>query len=257
MKIAIVGTGNVAYHLSKALDSSGCHRVVAVSSRSVKKATVLCEQLYRAVPMNHTDFREFEPDIIFLAIKDDFIAEYSSKILAHNDCLLVHLSGNYSYEIMQTQLVRAVFYPLYSFTKDYEVVWNHVSFFIESETPNAYTKLFNIANTLKSSCYPVSSHQKKALHVAAVFAQNFTNHLLKIAYDICEVESLPFKALQPLVEHGIRKAFDINPEASQTGPAIRNDQYTVISHLNFLQDNPELYAIYQMLSNHITQTYSS
>lgn len=255
MRIGVVGTGNVAYHLCKSLENSG-HSVSVVSSRTLKKAAEFCAKLYEAKPINHLDFSAFKTDIIFLAVKDEAIEECSKKIVAKNDCLLVHLSGSKCLNEMVCEYEKAVFYPLMSFSKQSSVSWKEIYIFIECNSDSVFSKLSALAQSLGSKTKKINADEKKALHIAAVFAQNFGNHMLKIASDICQAEGIPFSTLKPLIEQGVQKCFLIGPEQSQTGPAVRNDQSTLDDHFNFLEGNPELQKLYRVISEHIVATYS-
>lgn len=254
MKIAIVGTGNIAFHLAKGLENGG-QTIVAISSRDLKKAKSFCENLYEAQPINHLDFSAFKVDLVFLAVTDTAISTSSSQLKAPKDCAVVHLSGSKSIDELKTQQPKGVFYPLFSFSKNSLINWSDVPVFLQSDNQATLAKMEAIAKAFKSKHQTVTAHEKRALHVAAVFAQNFGNHLLKIASDICGAENIPFQTLKPLVEQGIKKSFAKGPESSQTGPAMRKDQTTISDHLSFLEGNPELQKIYETLTQHIIQTY--
>jgi hypothetical protein len=89
------------------------------------------------------------------------------------------------------------------------------------------------------------------LHVAAVFVNNFSNYLLQNAYMLMQKNALPFDLLKPLAQETIDKAFDLSPQKSQTGPAIRGDEKTLKIHQTLLADEPEIQSLYTQLTNAI------
>ena len=224
--VLIVGKGNVATHLYNAFLNVDDIAVTQISSRtltSIPKAT-----------------------ITIIAVSDDAIAEVSSKI--KND-FVVHTSGSVAMSDLKNSQRKGVFYMLQTFSKDKKVDFNEVPFCLEAENIEDYQLLEFLANAIGKKIYAVSSEQRKTLHVAAVFVNNFTNHLFKIGNDICNTNNVPFEILQPLIKETVLKIEELSPKEAQTGPAVRNDKKTIKNHLNLLDKNQQ--KIYKILTKSI------
>ena len=134
---------------------------------------------------------------------------------------------------------------LQTFSKDKKVDFSEIPFCLEAENANDYKTLEIVAKAIGKKIYPISSEQRNTLHVAAVFVNNFTNHLYKIGNDICKENEVPFEILQSLIKETASKIETLSPEKAQTGPAIRNDKKTIKNHLNLLDKNQqEIYKIF-------------
>ena len=138
---------------------------------------------------------------------------------------------------------------LQTFTKNKKVDFSKVPFCLEAEDKNDYQLLEKLAKLLSKHIYNIDSEQRKRLHVAAVFVNNFTNHMYKIGNDICKENNIPFKILGSLIDETASKIKTLSPEKAQTGPAIRNDEETIKNHLNLLSENKQ--EIYILLTKSI------
>ncbi|WP_397446677.1 Rossmann-like and DUF2520 domain-containing protein [Polaribacter sp. R77954] len=223
ISVLIVGKGKVGMHLYKAFLGIDAINVTLISSRTLGK-----------IP---------KTDITIIAVSDDAIAQVSSKI--HN-ALVVHTSGSVAMSDLKNPNRKGVFYMLQTFSEDKLVDFNKVPFCLEAEDKNDLALLERLAQYLGNKIYSISSEQRKTLHVAAVFVNNFTNHLYKIGQDICKQNKVPFEILYPLIEETSGKIQKLSPEKAQTGPAIRNDTTTIKNHLNLLDKNQQ--EIYKMLT---------
>lgn len=259
MKISFIGAGNVAWHLALAFDNHH-HQICEVFSRDIEKARKLSFMFYNATPTNELDFSESEAEIFILSVSDDAIADVCTQIVLPENAILAHTSGSKSLEEVHNLMlihhdlpVRcAVFYPLMTFSKNQKLDLKEVPFCIESYDEEVDEKLVSIAQELSKTVYLVSSEERKVLHVAAVFACNFTNHLLAISKEIVENETLEFDLLKPLIRETLRKALSANhPAEVQTGPAIRGDQSIINRHLDYLKDNEKLLEIYEVMTDSI------
>jgi len=153
---------------------------------------------------------------------------------------------------LKNQKNKGVFYLLQSFSKEKEINFSNVPICLEAENKSDLTKLEKLASLLQGNIYHLSSLQRKKIHVAAVFVNNFTNHMYTIAHNICEEHNVPFNILQPLIEETSQKIKNLTPKEAQTGPAKRNDMETIKNHLNLLsKSQQELYLkITQSIQNH-------
>jgi predicted short-subunit dehydrogenase-like oxidoreductase (DUF2520 family) len=226
ISVVIIGNGNIATHLESAFLKVDTVSVVRINSRKLEN-----------IP---------EADVTILAVSDDAIADVSSKI---TNSFIVHTSGSSSVKDLKNPTNKGVFYMLQTFSKDKEIDFSNVPFCLEAENNEDYLLLETLAKAIGVKVYTINSEQRKAMHVAAVFVNNFTNHLYKIGNDICRENKVPFEILQPLIDETSQKIKTLTPEKSQTGPAIRNDKKTINTHLTLL--NSEQKKIYKMLTKSI------
>lgn len=249
LKVVIIGSGNVAQHLIKAFQKSGKVRLVQAYARNTEKLLHLLDNNNITNDFN----RLAEADIYILSISDDAIAEVSSQ-LPFSNRLVVHTSGSTAMELIDDKNRRGVFYPLQTFSKTKQVDFNAIPICLESEQEFDYTILEELAKSISSEIYSISSEQRQALHVAAVFVNNFTNHLYKIGSDVCNENSIPFDILKPLIQETANKINTLTPAQAQTGPARRNDMTTIQRHLDFISDDNQK-KIYTLLTQSIQNTH--
>tara|TARA_B110000046_G_C13022721_1_gene412096 strand:+ start:2062 stop:2763 length:702 start_codon:yes stop_codon:yes gene_type:complete len=222
ISVLLVGKGNVGSHLYKVFLNADEIIVTQISSRTLEN-----------IP---------QADVTIITVSDDAIAEVSSKI---KNNFVVHTSGSVSMNDLKNNSKKGVFYMLQTFSKDKKVDFHEVPFCLEAENINEYKILETLAKSIGKKIYPISSEQRKILHVAAVFVNNFTNHLYKIGNNICKENKVPFEILHSLIKETASKIETLSPEKSQTGPAIRNDEKTIKNHLNLLDKNQqEIYKIF-------------
>jgi len=257
LKVSFIGSGNLAWHLAPALDNVG-FQVTEVYSPNSKHASALTERTYQAEVKDSLDFSTSRSRIFIIAASDDAIKEIASHIIMPVDSFLLHTSGSQPLSVLESSDADNVgsFYPLQTFTKNKKVDFKIVPFFIESSNTATEKIMLSIARALGSSVKKISSEDRKALHVAAVFASNFTNHMLMIAKEILHQNSLSFDLVKPLITETISKSLTVGPEKSQTGPAFRSDLEILDSHMEFLKDNQKLAEIYQMISQSIIDMYN-
>jgi predicted short-subunit dehydrogenase-like oxidoreductase (DUF2520 family) len=246
VKISIIGYGNVAQHLIPAFQQSTLVSIQQVFLRDPSKAPA-SDQGIEFI----SDWSQLIPaDIFFLAVSDDAIASISAEIPLKNQ-LIVHASGSVSFEDMSSTNRRGVFYPLQTFTKGKTVHFKEIPICIESEFSADLEMLQKIAKAVSDQTYIINSQQRRALHVAAVFVNNFVNHLYQIGSEICQDNQVPFSILEALIEETSAKIKTLSPKNAQTGPAKRSDQQTIDSHLHFLQSDARKQSIYTLLTQSI------
>lgn len=254
--VSFIGSGNLAWHLAPALDNAG-FAVREVYSPNRKHATQLTEKLYQAEVASTLDFSDSPSRIFVIAVTDDAIEEVAQEIALPDHAILAHTSGSQPLSVLgyaPTPNI-GVFYPLQTFTREKKVEFKTIPFFIESENSETEKVLMNMAKAVSKNVRKISSSGRKALHVAAVFASNFTNHLLTISRGILEDHKLEFELLKPLIAETVNKSMIIGPEKAQTGPARRGDLEILDNHLQFLKNDKELSKIYQAISQHILSMY--
>lgn len=245
VSIVIIGSGNVAQHLISAFLQSDEIELIQVFSRQKESVSHLISS-----DKIVSDFTEIkQADLYLIAVSDNAIADVSTKLPFENR-LVVHTSGSMPMEILDSKNRRGVFYPLQTFTKNKTVDFKEIPICLEAEDEKDFKTIETVATTISSVVQSISSEQRKALHVAAVFVCNFVNHLYKIGNEICEENQLSFELLKPLIIETAQKIIHLSPENAQTGPAKRNDSETINTHLNFLSDENQK-EIYKLLTKSI------
>ncbi len=266
MEISFIGAGNLAWHLAPAFENAG-HHINEVYSRQLSHARQLVSNLYDAHTHSDLNLADSVSQLFILAVPDDAIDAVCQRLVLPENALLVHTSGSMALSSLENGMrvysdvpVRTgVFYALQTFTKDQPFMsFEQIPVCVEGADPATEDRLVDLAQQLSDTVYVLPSPERQRLHVSAVFASNFTNHLLSISYDLCTDLGLSFETLHPLITETVRKALAAsNPADVQTGPARRGDLGTIESHLNLLETQPRLSEIYQVLTNTIQQVYRS
>ncbi|MGS4344541.1 Rossmann-like and DUF2520 domain-containing protein [Myroides odoratus] len=242
--ITILGSGKVAHHLIGNLLESDQLELQQIYARNVNSVTDL-------VPENRivNDIQQLKPaDIFIIAVSDSAIEEVSKQIQIPNQ-FVVHTSGTIPMSAIQQQR-KGVMYMLQSFSKDKELDFSSIPFCIEANHPQDFQLLEQIAVSFSERVYKISSEQRKAIHLAAVFVNNFSNHLFTLGEDICKEYQVPFEILKPLIVETANKIMHLSPFEAQTGPASRGDENTINQHLTMLTD-PTKKEIYQLITKSI------
>lgn len=242
--VVLVGTGNVAHHLFKALKN----HIIQVFGRNTKTLKYFSANTPTTSSINKLK----EADLYLVAVSDDAIIEVSSQ-LSNVRGLVAHTSGGVPISVLALKR-RAVFYPLQTFTAGKELNFIDIPICLEAENQDDYAILETLANSISNSVHRVNSKQRKKLHLAAVFANNFSNHLFQISKEICENENLDFDLLMPLIQETINKIGFLSPMEAQTGPAKRNDIQTMQKHLDSLESSIHK-KIYQVISESIRKSH--
>ena len=256
MNVSFIGSGNLAWHLAPALDNTE-YSVKEVYSQDSNNAEVLVKRLYHASVKSSLDFSDSPSRIFLIAVSDDVIMDIAQEIVLPKDAILLHTSGSQPLNVLSYADTSrlGVFYPLQTFSKNKKVDFEEIPFFIESEDGETERVLMTMAKAISKKVFKISSEDRKALHVAAVFASNFTNHMLSVSRDILSGNNLDFEWLKPLIAETINKALSIGPDEAQTGPAKRGDLEILDKHLEFLQSDEAVAEIYRVISQHIIDRY--
>jgi predicted short-subunit dehydrogenase-like oxidoreductase (DUF2520 family) len=256
MNITFIGSGNLAWHLAPALDNAG-FVVKEVYSREPKHAHELVNRLYQADVCASLDFSLSPSQLFIIAVTDDVIENIAREIILPEQAILVHTSGSKPLDVLHYAATphAGVFYPLQTFSKAKKVDFQDIPIFIESDEPHVEEVLLKIGKAISKKVQVISGTKRAALHVAAVFASNFTNHMLSISKSVMENHQLNFELLKPLIAETINKGLAIGPENAQTGPAKRGDLQTLDKHMEILEYNPALAEIYKIVSQHVLDQY--
>jgi predicted short-subunit dehydrogenase-like oxidoreductase (DUF2520 family) len=243
----MIGAGNLATHLSKALQDAG-NDVCQIFSRTEKSAMRLAKNL-KTVYTTAFDRIVRDADLYIVAVSDDAIAEVISG-LPFTESLVVHTAGSIQMNVFAEKMRNyGVIYPLQSFSKDYPVNFSEIPVFLEANTPENLTTLRSAVGQLPAKVYELTSEKRLELHLAAVFGANFVNSLYAVAAQIVQDAGLPFDVLAPLLQKTVDKAVESgHPAQVQTGPAARNNQRVMQKHIEMLHTHPEWRQVYRQLS---------
>ena len=256
MNVSFIGSGNLAWHLAPALDNTD-YPVREVYSQTARNAEALVQRLYHAQVHPSLDFSSSASKVFIISVADDVIEDVVREIILPERAILLHTSGSRSLGVLRSSATDSVgvLYPLQTFSKHKKVDLADVPFFIESGDADTESILLNMAKGISKKVFRISSEARIGLHVAAVFASNFTNHMLAISSEIMTHNKLDFEHLKPLIAETINKSLSLGPDQSQTGPARRGDLEILDKHLEFLKDDESVAEIYKVISQHIVDRY--
>lgn len=249
MKVVFIGAGNVASHLSVALSQKGFD-VVQVFSRTEFSAKSLAEK----VEANYTtDIVQLDrsADIYIYSVSDRVLPELVPLVNAP-DALHLHTSGSLSMDVFKGYAVHyGVFYPLQTFSKNRAVDFSSIPLFLEGNNQLTENRIKDIALKLSDSIYFADSEKRRKLHLSAVFACNFVNHMYELGAELVADTGFPLEVLFPLIEETAWKIKELSPYDAQTGPAVRNDRNVIDRHLAMLEHKRKLAAMYELICGDI------
>lgn len=249
MTVNIIGAGNVAYHLYRALSLSPKVKVLQVTARDYKQL-----EDFVTPKLINTDFSKIKDcDVHIICVSDSAIAEIAN-FLCGLKGLVVHTSGATSINVLHQLSRYGVFYPLQTFSKHRNISFREIPICIEAKHKNDVEFLKTLAFEISKDVREITSAQRKTLHLSAIFVNNFTNHLLHLGHEIVKQNNLDFNILKPLLKETMMKLEDMTPFEAQTGPARRGDQTTIQEHLAQLSEENQK-KIYTELSESIQKTY--
>jgi predicted short-subunit dehydrogenase-like oxidoreductase (DUF2520 family) len=248
MNIVLIGSGNVATVLGRLIKAKG-HKILQVISRNIDHAKILADEL-------ECDFSNYEgvtnpaADMYIVSINDSTLYDLSKTFSLENK-LIVHTAGSVPIDVLQNISTNyGVMYPLQTLRKEIECI-NPIPFLVNANNPSSKKIIIDFVATFSSHVKMVEDDEKLKLHLAAVLVNNFTNHLYAMAADFCEKEKVDFDLLKPLIKETTERMLTHSPKEMQTGPALRNDVYTLDKHLKLLATHPKLKYVYLKMSEAI------
>jgi predicted short-subunit dehydrogenase-like oxidoreductase (DUF2520 family) len=245
----LIGAGNLGWHLGLALHKKGI-RVLQVISKSQTSCRELAGLLHAGYTTSLTQL-EKKAGIIILAVPDSRIDAIIGQC-DFRDNLVVHTAGSIPMEVFKGHAVNyGVLYPLMTFTRNKPVDFESVPLLTEANSFRNKNKLDSLAKSLSKTVRTVITEQRKIVHLAAVFASNFTNHMVRLAEAVLAKEGIPFELLKPLIRETADKIGPLSPGDAQTGPAVRNDSSTLEEHFRLLASQPEIAELYRQISKSI------
>lgn len=251
--ISFIGAGKVATALCRQLSKCG-YSIDLVVSRTEKSAQDLASSVSAAwsteavFPQTST--------VIIVAVPDQSLSAVLQNISCSVNTIVAHTAGSYGVDIFPEMLKRkGVFYPLQTFSAGREINFNEVPILLESDDEETRKVLQEIGLSISNRTEFVTTERRRWIHLAAVFACNFTNHMLTAGYDIASKSGVGDDILKPLIRETVAKAMEAGPSKSQTGPAFRNDLNTIQKHLELLSSNPALRDLYSYITSSIIEYY--
>ncbi len=249
ISVVIIGLGNIGSHLYRALKKVNGVKVNQLYNRSPEQLKTYTDE----VETTSNITKIIKADIYIIATKDDSIGDIS-EILPFSNRLVVHTSGSLPIQTLDNTNRRGSFYPVQTFSKEVLVDFKTIPLCIEAENKKDLQLLHKLAKKLSDTVFKITSEQRKSIHLAAVFVNNFTNHLYHIGEEICTKNKVPFTILSPLLKETAAKLDTLSAYNAQTGPAKRNDTGTMQKHLQELKNETHK-KIYKVISKSITNTY--
>jgi len=236
--VSIVGTGNVAHHLGKALRDAGVE-ITAVYGRNHTSAKELANKLGCSIAPS---LSKLQGDLILLCVSDDAIAKLTEEI--PNDRRIAYTSGSVPLSALPIKEDLGVFYPLQTFSKHRDLDVSKVPFLIEARSEKFQFALMQLASTISNQVIDANSKDRLHYHISAVFVNNFVNHLFTLGKAHTDENGLDWEVLKPLIHETVAKINSLDPMAAQTGPAVRKDKHTIDRHKGELNGiSKEIYAL--------------
>ena len=248
MQIVLIGSGNVAFHLAKAFTEAQIP-ISQIFGRNTTELQKISEQF--SIPFSTETLAD--ADLYIISVSDSSITEVSS-LIKNKNALVTHTSGSVSREALSGNYRKSVFYPLQTFSKSKNLDYSKIPFFIDAENENDEEILKNLASKISKNVMLANDEKRKYIHLTAVFACNFVNHLYARAKEISDSQGIPFDYFLPLIDETTQKIHELEPKLAQTGPAIRNDEKVLKLHESLLTDEEKL-KIYKTLNESIKKMY--
>ncbi len=255
MKVSLVGTGNVAWHLAKLLRRQG-HRILQIGARNPDKAPDLKE--IAAAPMVPLSTARFTREDVVLVCVSDRALTGAWQLNTGPDVIVAHTAG-----VVPARYAgsphghHAAFYPFTSFTRGQPLTHPRFPIFVTAPSPAIRERLMALGKSLTGIAFEAGDAERARLHLAGVFVNNFVNFLLKIGFSMPPSRWNTETIFRPILTETLEKALRMGPEKAQTGPAARGDLPTLAAHLQMLKNHPEWQTVYRLLSDLIRQQYPS
>lgn len=247
MKIVVVGSGNVATHFARAFHASG-NDILQVYSRNIAHAQVLASQLDAQAVDRFSDLAD-DAHLYLLAIPDDALYEVVTQI-SPKQGIVVHTSGSVPMDVLKPLSAKiGVVYSPQTFVKSLEMNYCELPFCIEASDGEVLERLKNLVLPVSQKIYEINSDQRRKLHLAAVFVNNFGNALNAMAQDITTQNDIPFEILHPIIAVTAEKASHGDLWQLQTGPAVRGDEKTISNHKKLLANDSDLLELYSLITS--------
>lgn len=252
MKIVLIGAGNVATHFGVAFKKAG-HTIVQVYSRTPSSARLLARKLKCGFCTDATEISD-KADLYIISLSDHAVKDFL-KSFTLTDKIVAHTSGSLPLSIFGKRFKHCgVIYPVQTFSLKRQVNIAQVPFCLEWSDAAAKRKIEAAAKSISKKIFLLNSLKRKQVHLAAVFTNNFTNHLFGISEKLLSDTGIPFDLIRPLILETALKVQADSPSLMQTGPAKRGDAEIIMEHLKMLAKKKDLREIYELLTKSISET---
>lgn len=255
MKIVLIGAGNLATHLGKALHAAG-HDMVQVFSRTMQSAETLAS-LLDAEPLTDMAQVRDDADVYIFSVKDSALEQLVSQLCGGEKKVFLHTAGSMPMSVFRGKALHyGVLYPMQTFSKQREVDFSIIPCFIEANDEFALKQIEGLAGQISHRVYQLSSEDRKYLHLSAVFACNFANHCYAASQELLQQHGIPFDVMLPLIDETAAKVHGMTPKEAQTGPAVRYDENVIGKQIQLLENQPYFQKIYDCMSKSIHELES-
>lgn len=255
MKIVLIGAGNLATHLGKALHAAG-HDMVQVFSRTMQSAETLAS-LLDAEPLTDMAQVRDDADVYIFSVKDSALEQLISQLCGGEKKVFLHTAGSMPMSVFQGKALHyGVLYPMQTFSKQREVDFSIIPCFIEANDEFALKQIEGLAGQISHRVFQLSSEDRKYLHLSAVFACNFANHCYAASQKLLQQHGIPFDVMLPLIDETAAKVHGMTPKEAQTGPAVRYDENVIGKQIQLLENQPYFQKIYDCMSKSIHELES-
>lgn len=271
MKIVLIGAGNLATHLGKALHAAG-HDMLQVFSRTMQSAETLAS-LLDAEPLTDIAQVRDDADVYIFSVKDSALVQLVAQLCRHeadglgedgavnalrkakkgeHERVFLHTAGSMPMSVFEGMAQHyGVLYPMQTFSKQREVDFRIIPCFVEANDEFAQKQIEGLAREISGRVYQLSSEDRKYLHLSAVFACNFANHCYAISQELLEEHGIPFDVMLPLINETAAKVHEMKPKDAQTGPAVRYDENVIDKQSKLLENHPHFKKVYDSMSKSI------
>lgn len=271
MKIVLIGAGNLATHLGKALHAAG-HDMVQVFSRTMQSAETLAS-LLDAEPLTDIAQVRDDADVYIFSVKDSALVQLVAQLCRHeadglgedgavnalrkakkgeHERVFLHTAGSMPMSVFKGMAQHyGVLYPMQTISKQREVDFSIIPCFVEANDEFAQKQIEGLAREISGRVYQLSSEDRKYLHLSAVFACNFANHCYAISQELLEEHGIPFDVMLPLINETAAKVHEMKPKDAQTGPAVRYDENVIGKQSKLLENHPHFKKVYDSMSKSI------
>lgn len=255
MKIVLIGAGNLATHLGKALHAAG-HDMIQVFSRTMQSAETLAS-LLDAEPLTDMAQVRDDADVYIFSVKDSALEQLVSQLCGGEKKVFLHTAGSMPMSVFRGKALHyGVLYPMQTFSKQREVDFSIIPCFIEANDEFALKQIESLAGQISHRVYQLSSEDRKYLHLSAVFACNFANHCYAASQELLQQHGIPFDVMLPLIDETAAKVHGMTPKEAQTGPAVRYDENVIGKQIQLLENQPYFQKIYDCMSKSIHELES-
>ena len=255
MKIVLIGAGNLATHLGKALHAAG-HDMIQVFSRTMQSAETLAS-LLDAEPLTDIAQVRDDADVYIFSVKDSALEQLISQLCGGEKKVFLHTAGSMPMSVFRGKALHyGVLYPMQTFSKQREVDFSIIPCFIEANDEFALKQIEGLAGQISHRVFQLSSEDRKYLHLSAVFACNFANHCYAASQELLQQHGIPFDVMLPLIDETAAKVHGMTPKEAQTGPAVRYDENVIGKQIQLLENQPYFQKIYDCMSKSIHELES-